>query len=586
MRPSSDAKAVPIARRLPYPICVHAYFIGPSVLTQSTSLNIWLRGAQSSTSTSKCPLFHKKHKSNVWSIFKYRKTAFRPDKTCLRWALIGDAPRVASYLVRSGADLDHEMIYYPDLTPVYLALVRPNTSTKHDIDIALRIACSYALPRTVEYLLSIGANPNTINHLGIAAIHLVLMRRSPLPDRCDQSSWKSVVHATLSVLLHHGADVSLATQTTRIHTCDRSCWKSFQCDHRGQTALHLAAMGGFRDCVNTLLLNQADLHAANADGLTPLYGALCQGNRKIACVLLRLCGAINPIVAMSDESTALHVACRFADPIMVHAILLQGADANVVNSKGLTPLHEVLLQKEVSDTGGILETLKYLARFSADPDAVTGEYTPRQLAAQHPSPVVRDMFTLAKTQKSTSRLRPLAPLKKSTVHTTSLQKRTDIGDHCSLMYPPLITRPRAMHNTQLSQSTGSCAGVTGQSENVSGPASEEDACVSVWTESKTAQVKKYLQTDSGSLRPTSQESAFKKSDKAFPALVAGNGTELPKGLNENIARSTLFWQRCTQGKTANTKKETSDVTANAEARKGIQQASGRRKSKKWIPLHV
>jgi hypothetical protein len=89
---------------------------------------------------------------------------FSPAFTFLHFALLADAPKVAAALMKNGTDISQELEDYPDLMPLYLTLPRSLGtvgSSSKDLDSALRIACSYALPNIAGFLLTRGANANT-----------------------------------------------------------------------------------------------------------------------------------------------------------------------------------------------------------------------------------------------------------------------------------------------------------------------------------------------------------------------------------------------------------------------------------------
>jgi len=199
-----------------------------------------------------------------------RPSSLPPDFTFLHFALLADAPKVAAALTKNGANISQEMDDYPDLMPLYLTLPRSLASSPKELDSALRIACSYALPNTAGFLLTRGANANTTNKYGIAAIHTAVMRRHPwrefpivdfllsLKYREDVSRWESMLLQTVSTLLDFGADIDLRTRTLRTHECNPKCRRSIDCDHRGQTALHIASATGILAIVSRLLNAGAD----------------------------------------------------------------------------------------------------------------------------------------------------------------------------------------------------------------------------------------------------------------------------------------------------------------------------------------
>ena len=103
--------------------------------------------------------------------------------TFLAFALLADAPRIAAYLLRTGSDLDldnlghlRHSIPFPDLIALLLAIAGAWGRSQRKLDWALRIACRYAMPRTVRLLLTFGADPN-VTAIGGAPIHVAVGRR-------------------------------------------------------------------------------------------------------------------------------------------------------------------------------------------------------------------------------------------------------------------------------------------------------------------------------------------------------------------------------------------------------------------------
>jgi ankyrin repeat protein len=345
--------------------------------------------------------------------------------TYLHLSLIRDAPRVASLLVKYGTDVWEVGGEYPDMTPLSLALADPRGT--RNLDAALRIACSYALPRTCRYLLSRGANPNSLSKFGLAAIHLAVRKRLPprslflpLDDQDDSEpfdvgiedeSWPSSLVQTVSTLLEFGADATLRSGTSRVHRCGHKCWRSPDCEHRGQTVLHLACGGGNEEVVSLLLAHGADPMTADGDGYLPLFSALCQDNKDVALRLLRGrrdADPVNPIVVRPHESTALHIACRFASTKVVLFLRRRGVDPNATDAFGRTPLHELLGQTCFGLEERVLEILPHLdldthgASTVARRSRAQGVMTARQMATAHPFSSVRTFFDTAPGSRSGS----------------------------------------------------------------------------------------------------------------------------------------------------------------------------------------
>jgi ankyrin repeat protein len=108
-------------------------------------------------------------------------------------------------------------------------------------------------------------------------------------------------------------------------------------DNNGQTLLILAARHGDLAAVQTLLSNGADVNRADNSGWTPLMFAAEHGHLPAVEALRRASGI--EIDAKSDDgATALLVAAAFGKGEVVKELIKMGADVNVADKKGLTPL--------------------------------------------------------------------------------------------------------------------------------------------------------------------------------------------------------------------------------------------------------
>ncbi|GAW19793.1 hypothetical protein ANO14919_092840 [Xylariales sp. No.14919] len=334
------------------------------------------------------------------------KAGYTMETGYLHFALVSDAPRVAAYLLKYGVDMSQEIGDHPELMPLCLVLSMKSTRIQQELDACLRIACSYVLPRTAKSLLARGADPNAYSPYGLNAMHWLLAARLPGLSsdliyrlKFGFRSWESGIPTILYDLLAYGADIHSPTKTSLSHECHSACWKSISCTQRGETAFHLVAASKFPEILALLVINGADPEALNEDGYTPLYGALRQEHKEAIDMILKLSANENPIVYAPRGSTALHIACRFAYARVVDRLLGAGASANVVDFQGYTPLHEALKQTKLGREKDVLDTLRSLSSYGADPDIPTRAPTPRELAKSHHLPVVRHMFDIGPRER-------------------------------------------------------------------------------------------------------------------------------------------------------------------------------------------
>jgi ankyrin repeat protein len=113
-------------------------------------------------------------------------------------------------------------------------------------------------------------------------------------------------------------------------------------DVRGRTALHYALSGGRIESAEILLMNGASLQVFDQDLATPLF--LCfktciNENTNRALGLCLAYGKTEDIIYARDgnSNSLLHYACLARSPAVVHALLLLGLKADILNDKNETP---------------------------------------------------------------------------------------------------------------------------------------------------------------------------------------------------------------------------------------------------------
>ena len=248
-----------------------------------------------------------------------------------------DAPALAGLLMEAGADVNAAS---PDgMTSLIVATLRGHT------DLAI-------------HLLEEGADPNaaatgyTVLHWASGSWHTELTGdlRGIATDR--DSEWASLNSvrsgrlALVDALLAHGADpnVRLAEHPPQFGFASQR----FRVSLTGATPFLLAAMDGRVDVMQALVDAGADTTLATDEGTTPLMVASGLGQvpaetrvreaDSIAAVeyLLALGADVHAVNAIGRS--ALHGAAHIRSDTLVQRLFDHGAEVNVADIRGITPL--------------------------------------------------------------------------------------------------------------------------------------------------------------------------------------------------------------------------------------------------------
>jgi ankyrin repeat protein len=151
--------------------------------------------------------------------------------------------------------------------------------------------------------------------------------------------WAAGHPSAMRVLLQHGANVGARTNTWKItemeylpryRARDANPWlhdKEYKTEKGGQTALFFAIQADDLEAVRMLLDAGAKVEERSADGSTPLLLALSKWNQGVG----RRCD-------MHDYPVAFD-----PNPAIANLLLDRGANVNVKNAAGYTPLHGAVL---------------------------------------------------------------------------------------------------------------------------------------------------------------------------------------------------------------------------------------------------
>lgn len=300
--------------------------------------------------------------------------------TALTLACTGGHEELVELLLSRGADIEHRD--KKGFTPLILAATAGHekvvevllnhganieAQSERTKDTALSLACSGGRYEVVEFLLNRGANKEHRNvsdytPLSLAAsggyvniIRLLLAHAAEINSRTGSKLGISPLMlaamnghvAAVRTLLEMGSDINAQIETNR------------------NTALTLACFQGRHEVVQLLLEKKANVEHRAKTGLTPLMEAASGGYVEVGRVLLDYGADVNAPPVPSSRDTALTIASDKGHVEFVELLLKRGAQADVKNKKGNSPLW-------LAANGGHLEVVELLYKAKADIDSQVG----------------------------------------------------------------------------------------------------------------------------------------------------------------------------------------------------------------------
>ncbi|XP_070782848.1 ankyrin repeat domain-containing protein 61-like [Enoplosus armatus] len=216
----------------------------------------------------------------------------------------------------------------------------------------LHLAASYRRVKSMQSLLSAGADPEMRDQLGRTTLHLVIASWPSILTTWPKPGSK--VQATM-IAMHRQAEACLRL------LCEHSVDVNAEVEGKShQTALHLSVHCTALSAVQILASYGADVNAVNSCGMTPLHMAAGMLHKDIIASLIKEGADINMVVKYTENSPlhmsvvamAMKTTKTLEDDIScVSELLEQGAEPDVVNKAGMTPLQMAcsMGNKEVVD---------------------------------------------------------------------------------------------------------------------------------------------------------------------------------------------------------------------------------------------
>jgi len=118
-------------------------------------------------------------------------------------------------------------------------------------------------------------------------------------------------------------------------------------DEYGNTPLHLAVDRGSQDIAELLIANGARVNVRNANGQTPLYQAIAIGHNEMAALLINNGTDVNNIDG--SGTTPLHKAAHYGTVKILKLLIAKGAKINIQDNQRKTPL-DIAVDLKLQDT--------------------------------------------------------------------------------------------------------------------------------------------------------------------------------------------------------------------------------------------
>ncbi|XP_076007985.1 ankyrin repeat domain-containing protein 61-like [Genypterus blacodes] len=232
---------------------------------------------------------------------------------------------------------------------------------------ALHLAACYRKVKSMQSLLSAGADPERRDQLGQTTLHFVISDWPRLQDylatpgsklRVAVSYMKQQAEACLRLLCEHGVHVNAEVEgerQTALHLSVQhralpaiqiltSCGADVNAvDSAGMTALHMACGILHKDIITSLIKKGAHINmGVKHSGNTPLHMAALAiamkttkaEDRDISCLTELLEQGVEPDAVNEAGATPLHDACSAGNEALVDLLLSYGADINKLNQAG------------------------------------------------------------------------------------------------------------------------------------------------------------------------------------------------------------------------------------------------------------
>lgn len=248
-----------------------------------------------------------------------------------------------------------------------------------DNESALIVACTQKNLTWVDFLLSIGANPNDVNSSNQNSLHLLIDKNISLIslsafielgidlNQKDKNGQSPVFYALnhmredlLHLFLSEGANpdvldsdnnsplllAALSGNVRNVELLLEGGAKTNLKNLRGQNALHMAALSGNEEIVELLIKAGIPKNETDILGRNALHYSAVQNNEGVTKILVK--GGLDPNATDLEGLNPLMVASLQGFPEQVEALIRLGANSKKPDQKNESSLIKALKQEPVS----------------------------------------------------------------------------------------------------------------------------------------------------------------------------------------------------------------------------------------------
>lgn len=224
----------------------------------------------------------------VKKLVEYKANINIQDKnglTPLIYAIEQDNKELANFLIENGADLNMAEKEY-DRTPIFFSIENKNTNI-------------------TEILISKGANVNAVDKNGVTPLNIAIKEDGNID--------------IIKLLVKNKADLNILTE-------------------EGDSLIEYAINKNDTDMIQTLVEGGVNLNVAGISSNTPLMTAVSKSLENIVRIFLTK-NDINLNAINRNWNTALHMAAKNGNTVIIKMLIDKGANVDARNKQGYTPLH-------------------------------------------------------------------------------------------------------------------------------------------------------------------------------------------------------------------------------------------------------